>query len=108
MPGGAGIFQSTVAPENRPKPNRKVVSQPPFFRGELLVSGSVPKFKLQRVIVDFLPWSCRFSSSLVENFEGRPTEKSPVVRLICLTVWANPDHFIQPCWKGWRSRKVLI
>ena len=40
MPGGAGFFPSTVAPENRPKPNRKVVSQPPFFRGELLVSGT--------------------------------------------------------------------
>ena len=29
------------APENRPKPNRKVVFQPSIFRGELLVSGRV-------------------------------------------------------------------
>ena len=29
------------ASENRPKPKRKVVSQPSIFRGELLVSGSL-------------------------------------------------------------------
>ena len=32
---------SIKAPENRPKPNRKVVFQPSIFRGELLVLGSV-------------------------------------------------------------------
>ena len=31
------------APENKPKPNRKVVFQPSIFRGELLVSGKVPQ-----------------------------------------------------------------
>ena len=30
-----------IAPENRPKPNRKVVFHPSLFRGDLLVSGSV-------------------------------------------------------------------
>ena len=33
--------ETNVAPENRPKPNRKVVFQPSICRGELLVLGSV-------------------------------------------------------------------
>ena len=32
-----------IAPEKLPKPNRKVVFQPPFFRGELLNFGEVSK-----------------------------------------------------------------
>ena len=32
---------TAIAPENRPGRKRKVVPQAPFFRGELLVSGSV-------------------------------------------------------------------
>ena len=39
MSGGAGFLPSTVIPENWPF-KRKVVSQPPCFRGELLVSES--------------------------------------------------------------------
>ena len=38
-------FNSEFAPKKVPKPNRKeVVFQPSFFRGELLVSGSVCLF----------------------------------------------------------------
>ena len=34
-------FKRSFAPENRPKPNRKVVFQPFIFRGELLISERV-------------------------------------------------------------------
>ena len=32
---------SKFAPENRPKPKRKLIFQPSIFRGKLLVSGRV-------------------------------------------------------------------
>ena len=40
-PGADTLPETNVAPENRPKPNRKVVFQPSICRGELLVLGSV-------------------------------------------------------------------
>ena len=36
--------ETNIGCENRPKPKGKVVSQPPFLRGELLISGGVVTF----------------------------------------------------------------
>ncbi len=61
---------SIFAPENRPKPNTKVVFQPYIFRGELLVSGRVTTNKHD--LTDdlwYLAWQWSVFGTLEETFE---------------------------------------